>query len=242
MSPGCGKMDAVRVVLRAYTASFRVPGFYGYQLTLPVPPLATVYGIIAAAVGRWVSPYDVEWLAYACDYQSKGKDLEAIYQFERKDEKSVPVLKPYPKSRTVIEREFLFMPSLTLYLPPEWEAAFLRPRYPLLLGRSQDVATVESLKLVKLEFPDEGQVKGVILPIELVSDRGNRVKAWLQNLPLALTGEPYRRLLGMRIFGIVDAQGGSSLIRTRNWLIRDSNDGRVVPIYRREWVAWYSIH
>jgi len=235
-------MDAVRVVLSAYTASFRVPGFYAYQLTLPVPPLATVYGIISAAAGRWVGPSDVDWLAYACDYESKGKDLEAIYQFERDSERAMPVLKAHPKTRTVIEREFLYMPSLTLYLPPKWEAAFVRPRYPLLLGRSQDVATVESWSLVELDLPDEGQVKGVVIPIELVSDRSNQVKAWLQNLPLALTSEPYRRLLGMRVFGVVDAKGGSSLIRTRNWLVRDPGDGRVVPIYRREWVAQYSIH
>jgi CRISPR-associated protein Cas5t len=74
-------IEAVRVTITAYTASFRVPHFVGYQLTLPVPPLSTIYGLISAAAGRWVLPQEVEWLAYKCEYESKADGYgEAILQ------------------------------------------------------------------------------------------------------------------------------------------------------------------
>lgn len=229
-------ISAIRVILTAYTASFRVPSFVGHQLTLPVPPLSTIYGLLSAAAGRWILPTEVEWLAYRCEYEGKALDLEAIYQFDRADEKAVPIPKPYPKTRTILQREFLVMPRLTLYLPPEWEAAFRKPRYPLLLGRTQDVAGVESITPVTLEPVDKGEVSGVLLPLELVADSHNRVGAWLHNLPLAFTAEPHRQLLGMKIFGVVDAKQRPALVRTAGWLVRDAAGKAVVPLYRREWI------
>lgn len=227
--------DGIRITLLSYTASFRVPSFVGHQLTLPVPPLSTIYGLLSAAAGRWVLPDEVAWLAFRCDYESKAVDLEAIYQFERSDESGLPVPKPYPKTRTVINREFLAMPRLILYLPPEWEARFRRPRYTLLLGRTQDVASVESVKPITLEPVGEGEVSGVLLPLELVVQ--NNAPAWLHNLPIALTDEPHRRLLGVKVFGVVDARRRPARVRAQDWLVRDTDDGTVVPLYRREWIG-----
>jgi len=225
-------ISAIRVVLIAYTASFRVPGFMGHQLTLPVPPLSTIYGLISAAAGRWILPSDVNWLAYRCEYEGKAVDLEAIVTVERPK----PTDAARFAGRNVLQREFLVMPRLTLYLPPEWEEAFRKPRYPLLLGRTQDVAGVESITPVTLEPVDEGEVSGVLLPLEVVMKSQNRVGAWLQNLPLAFTSEPYRQLLGMKIFGVVDARRRPALVLTPGWLVRDTAGEAVLPLYSREWV------
>lgn len=227
-------LDAVRITLTAYTASFRVPSFIGYQLTLPVPPLSTIYGLLSAAMGQWIMPSEVAWLAYQCEYEGKAIDLEAIYQVERDDECAVPSLKPPPKIRTVLYREFLTIPRLTLYLPSEWEAAFRRPRYALLLGRTQDVASAESIVRVTLEPVSEGEVSGVLLPLELVMQ--NNVPAWLQNLPIAFTAEPQRRLLGVRIFGTVDSKRRPAEVHAPGWLVQDTTNGITVPFYRREWI------
>lgn len=224
-------IDGVRIILTAYTASFRVPSFIGHQLTLPVPPLSTIYGLLSAAAGRWVSPQEVAWLGYRCDYESKGMDLEAIWTVER----------PRPHeaarfvTRNVIQREFLAMPRLTLYLPSEWAIAFLRPRYALLLGRTQDVASVEAVKPVTLEPVGEGEVNGVLLPLELVVQ--NNAPAWLHNLPVALTNEPRRRLLGMKVFGVVDARRRPTRVRAAGWLVHDIEADIVVPFYQREWIV-----
>lgn len=225
-------LDAIRVTLIAYTASFRVPHFVGHQLTLPVPPLSTVYGLLSAAAGHWVMPNDVEWLAYRFVYEEKARDLEAILTVDR----SKPEDTPRFAARNVLPREFLVMPRLFVYLPPQWEGVFRRPRYSLLLGRTQDVASVEEIGVVKLESVASGVVSGVLLPFELVA-RG-RVPAWLQNLPVAFTNEPLRRAVRMHVFGIVDAHRHGEVHDGDGWLFRDMESGITVPLYQKEWVLY----
>lgn len=229
-------LNAIRVTLSAYTASFRVPSFVGHQRTLTVPPLCTVFGLLSAAAGRWILPNEVEWLAYRCEYESKAMDLEAIYQFDRASERAIPLPKPHPKTRTVLNREFLTMPSLTLYLTPDWEMPFRRPRYALLLGRTQDVAMVESIARVTLKVHSEGEVEvsGVLLPVELIMQ--NNAPALLQNLPVAFTNEPHRQPLRMHVFGIVDAHRPAKIRDAPKWLIRDEETNTTAPLYRREWI------
>jgi CRISPR-associated protein Cas5t len=226
-------IDAICISLTSYTASFRVPHFVGHQLTLPVPPLSTIYGLISAAAGRWVLPQEVEWLAYMFEYESKGMDTEAILTVER----------PKPSgfvrfvTRNVLPREFLVMPRLILYLPPEWEGPFRCPRYSLLLGRTQDVAAVEEIKRVHLQQVSSGKVRGVLLPFELVAKGG--VSAWLQNLPVAFTDKPLRRPIRTQIFGIVDAhiRHPPEIKDANSWLVMDVEINSVMPIFRKDWVS-----
>ncbi len=49
-------MKAYRIHLTSWTASFRYPNLIsGYQPSLVVPPLATIYGLISAAAGDYIS-------------------------------------------------------------------------------------------------------------------------------------------------------------------------------------------
>ena len=223
---------AVRIVLTAYTASFRVPHFVGHQLTLPVPPLSTIFGLLSAATGKWIMPDEVEWLAYRCTYESKGTDLEAIFTVER----AKPGESARFVTRNVIQREFLSMPNLTLYLPPNWENAFRQPRYALLLGRTQDVAGVMSISLTELRPINSGVVSGILLPFELVAL--NNVSAWLQKLPVAFTEEPQRKPTRMHLFVIVDAYRPAELRNGNGWLVQDTQDGTTLVLYRKEWMLY----
>lgn len=223
-------IKAVRIVLTAYTASFRVPPFVGHQLTLPVPPLSTIFGLISAAAGRWVMPEEVEWLAYRCTFEGKANDLEAIYTVKRpKPDQPARFV-----TRNIIQREFLVLPRLTLYLPTEWEPAFHRPRYALLLGRTQDVASVVSISQVELIPVNSGMVSGVLLPFELVAR--NNVSAWLQKLPIAFTDEPIRKPVRMHLFGVVDCHRSASLENGDGWLVKDADGETVLLLYRKEWM------
>jgi len=223
-------LSGVRVILTAYTASFRVPSFVGYQLTLPVPPLSTIYGLLSASAGRQVEPQEVAWLAYQCLYDAKATDLEAIVTVDRsKPGDSVRIT-----GRNILQREFLASPRLVLYLPEEWEDAFRRPRYSLLLGRTQDVAGIEDLAPAILTPVEAGVVQGVLLPLEVVTQ--NSAPAWLHNLPIAFSTEPRRRLRGMHIFGVLDAQRGPVRITAPGWLVRDGAQNTVLPLFRRDWI------
>ncbi|MCS7224905.1 MAG: type I-B CRISPR-associated protein Cas5b [Armatimonadetes bacterium] len=224
-------MEGLRIILTAYTASFRVPGFVGHQLTLPVPPLSTIYGLLSAATGRWVSPDEVEWFAYRCDYEGKGTDLEAILTVERpRSAESARFV-----GRNVLHREFLVSPQLILYLPLEWEGYFRRPRYALLLGRTQDVASVYSIEITTLQPVSDGEMNGVLLPLEIILQ--NNVQAWLHNLPIAFTNEPQRRLLGLKVFGVLDSKRRPATVYALNWLVKDTANGLIVPLYRWEWIV-----
>ncbi len=223
--------EGIRVVLTAYTASFCAPGLLGHQLTLPVPPLSTLYGLLSAAAGRWVAPDELAWLAYRFEYEAKATDLEAILTVGRKDAASVPNF----SGRNVLQREFLTMPRLTLYLPKEWEPFLHRPRYSLLLGRTQDVACVETIDPVQLQPVGEGELSGVLLPWELIQQ--NRVHAWLHNLPITFTDKPHRRPLGKYIFGALDAHQRPASVTAPDWLACDPTPNITVPVYRWEWIA-----
>jgi CRISPR-associated protein Cas5t len=226
-------LEGIRAVITAYTASFCAPGMLGYQLTLPVPPLSAIYGLLSAAAGRWVAPNEVEWLAYRFEYGGKATDLETIITFERKKPDDTPTF----AGRNVIKREFLTMPRLTLYLPDCWEQFMRRPRYSLLLGRTQDVACVEAIESVQLQQVAKGMLSGVLLPWEVIQQQQGRVRAWLQNLPIAFSDDSPRRPLAKHIFGVLDARQGPAQVNAPEWLAHDSKQNLTVPVYRREWIA-----
>ena len=144
-----------RIKITSWTSSFRYPIFvYGYQPTLPVPPYSTIYGLISAACGKPISPEDVD-VKYVFKSDAKGIDLETIYEWE---------IGRISKSN-VVKREFLFRPGLYLYIKEKEIAdCFRKPYYPLLLGRSTELAFVEEIKKVNLIEKENFMVGGIILP------------------------------------------------------------------------------
>lgn len=217
-------LRALHVVIRAYTASFRAPGISaGYQITLPVPPLSSVYGLLAAAVGKDVSPETV-WVGYRFQAQALAEDLEKIVIFSPKG----PVwdAKLGQVQSMPIRREFLVNPVLHLYIPAaEWlRSALHTPRYPLLLGRSQDVATVEHMQEVDLEPAEEGEVEGILLPFPTPG-----VQSLVFNLPTYLPTHPPRRALAVKPFQIVTNR--QRIRRSDGLLYRPRGEQTLIPIY-----------
>ncbi len=217
--------SAWRVVVCAYTASFRPPGIAGYQPTLPVPPLSTVYGLIAAALGRDADPRSV-WVGYRFTCAAQATDIETIIKFvQGKPERNK--LTGWVESLPV-QREFLYDARLTLYIPAteELARAFRAPHYPLLLGRSQDVAYVESLERTELEPVSSGEVEGVLLPLPpLVNGR-----VWVYSLPTYLPTHPPRKPLAVKPFQVV-LQRTTVHLDNPSLLHCDTTTNEVVPIY-----------
>lgn len=183
-------MEVLRVVISGWTASFRYPIFIvGHQPTLPVPPLSTVYGLISAAAGRVLCPEDLA-VGYVFSSQGKGTDLETIYEIG-------PNL---GAKQNICRREILFEPELVLYLTNlELASCFRRPAYPLLLGRSGDLAAVQSVEKVKLQ-PARGTVtvEGTIMPFP-----GPGLRGVVQALPTHFSDTLPRRAMGTRLFCLV---------------------------------------
>ena len=179
-----------RVKITGWTASFRYPIFiYGYQPSLPVPPYSTIYGLISAAVGKWVTPEDID-VKYVFKSTARGVDLEKIYEWE---------VGRITKSN-VIKREFLLYPELYLYLKEEEIAkCFKKPYYPLLLGRSTELAFVEEIKKVNLIQKENFKVGGIILPFPPI----RFLNGIIQALPTHFSNTFPRKPIGTRPWFLV---------------------------------------
>jgi CRISPR-associated protein Cas5t len=224
-------MEAVRIDLRAYTASFRVPGMMGYQTTSPVPPPSTIYGLLAAATGREVRPEET-WIAYRFEYKALAHDLEKIIAFPDggpRWDKKLNAVNTLP-----ITRQFLFEPHLILYVKPGIVAqAFLRPRYPLLLGRSQDVAFVEHFEDTVLEAVGEANMSGVLLPFPAPG-----IPSRISSFPTYFSIGTPRRALAVKPFHILDFLKGPQRARLSDSLFRQIGGGEfAVPMFD-QWLLY----
>ena len=190
-------MKVFRINISSWTASFRYPNMIsGHQPTLPVPPLSTVIGLISAAKGNYFAP-KTERIGYVFLYNAKTVDLETIYQIG------------YGKLReiksNVIKREILFETNLFLYTDNEQILEWMRkPKYPLLLGRSSDLASVN--EIVEFEATEKNfldKLTGTIIPFKYGLFPG-----MIQALPKYFTDTIPRRNIGTEPYTVLDWKNG----------------------------------
>ena len=182
-------MKVIRIHITGWVASFRNPLFIsGFQPTLPMPPLSAIYGIVTAAKGEWVTPHDAT-IGFVFKSAGKAVDLETVYEFGGGlDAKS-----------NINRREFLVQPQLYLYTPDiSLREVFERPYYPLLLGRSSDLATVKSIDEIQLENVPETTYQDTLLPFPDAQLFGQ-----VQALPTHFTAEIPRRPCGTRAYCLI---------------------------------------
>ena len=183
-------MKVLRVKLNGWTASFRYPIFIsGYQPTLPLPPISTIYGILSAAKGKLVTPVDTR---VGFVFTSKGKtvDLETIYELGGN----------LKAKSNVIKREFLIDPELYLYIENlDFGEFFKRPHYQILIGRSSDLAMISSVEVVELAVRAEVSYTNTILPFNFAEAHG-----MVQSLPTHFTDEVPRKAQGTQIYYLLD--------------------------------------
>ncbi|UQA90755.1 CRISPR-associated protein Cas5 [Streptomyces halobius] len=139
--------EALEVTVTAPVVSFRSPLYTGVQVTLPCPAPTTVGGMLAAAAGGWdeVDP----GLTFAMTFHARGRgtDLETYHPLDASGKKTTPAPRP---------REFLADVTLRLWLFHDlqlWRARLRRPRWPLRLGRSQDLVGLSLRLATVLEEP-----------------------------------------------------------------------------------------
>lgn len=168
-------MRVLKIVLEGITTSFRYPHFMmGVQPSFPMPPPATIYGHICSALGEWLAP---EGLAFAYHFTSEGafEDLEHIHVLSASSGKLAETSLPKVLEGNVnpFRRELLFRPKLVLYINrPDWEAAFRSPRYPVVLGRSQDLCMYTSISVIDLPANDRVYLEHTLLPYEMAARTG----------------------------------------------------------------------
>lgn len=188
-------MLVTRVEIEGVTTSFRYPHFLvGRQPTFEMPPLATLYGHICGAVGEWLDPEPLR-IGYRFTYSAKAEDLEHMHLVSRAGGRlpGTDIPKTTEGAVNPVRREFLFEPRLTLYIAPAtWTEAFRRPRFTVVLGRSQDLVSYVRVETVKLDRADHAYYEHTVLPWRLrpyiLRARAETMPRWID---LANQREPH---------------------------------------------------
>lgn len=215
-------MKFYRITISSWTSSFRYPNVIsGYQPTLLVPPVSTVLGLIDAAAGNYID-FNGMSLGYYFEYEGKGKDLETIYQFA---DNGHGAPKKQVKSNIIL-REFLSGCRLYLYLQDESLVSyFRRPVFQLLLGRSNDLATVEEIREVELDSIEHAtKIYGQVVPL-----KGNYLPGTIQALPKYFTNTIPRQNLGTEAYSVIPYT--SKDFPTQLTAFRDEVNGQSIDIY-----------
>lgn len=189
-------MDTYKVEILTWTSSFRYPNILsGYQPTLDVPPISTVLGLINAASGNY-REYQNLRLGYFFQYEFKGTDIETIYMIEGNGKGKAT----NNAKSNIIKREILFNNKLILYLEDEELAnKFRHPVFPLLLGRSNDLASVISITPITLELIEKAsKIKGQLVPFN-----HNFLPGQIQALPKYFTDTIPRNSIGTEPYTII---------------------------------------
>lgn len=183
-------MKFLRILIEGWTSSFRYPTFIsGFQPTLPVPPLSTIYGLLSAVKGEFVTPDDTN-VGFVFHSDANAVDLETIYELKGlKNNKS-----------NVVKREFLYNPKLYLYLDNlEFKKYFEKPVYPVLLGRSSDLAYINKIDEVNLEMKSNVNLGKTILPFGTEGAFGV-----IQALPTHFSDTIPRRAIGTKPYVLMN--------------------------------------
>lgn len=171
-------MRVLKIELEGITTSFRYPHFMmGTHPSFPMPPPATIYGHICSAVGEWVAP---EGLRFAYHFTAAGsvEDLEHIHVLSPAGGKLVGTDHPKVLEGNVnpFRRQLLFFPRLVLYLNrPDWEPAFRSPRYPVVLGRSQDLCMYTRVEVMDTEPSETAYFEHTLLPYDMATQTENGI-------------------------------------------------------------------
>lgn len=215
-------MKAYRIKITSWTASFRYPNIIsGVQPTLAVPPISTVLGLMNACAGKYIEHKQLT-IGYYFFFAAKTSDLETIYQVEL-DTKGIPMNK---MKSNVIRREVLYDCKLFIYLTDEeLVKLFVSPCYPLLLGRSSDLATIEEIAEIDLaEQTNAEKIKGQVVPFS-----GNHLPGILQALPIYFTNTIPRQNMGTQAYSVISHD--SRDLQTSITAYRDCIEKKYVDIY-----------
>jgi CRISPR-associated protein Cas5t len=188
-------MEVYKIDITSWTASFRYPNLIsGMQPTLEVPPISTVLGLINAAAGSYLQHNNLQ-LGYYFEYEAEGEDLETIYQISSKDGRPTNNAKS-----NIIYRKFLFNNFLRIYTPSKKIADHLsQPYFQLLLGRMNDLATIEKVSEKENLEEIEGatEIRGQVIPFQF------HLPGQIQALPKYFTNEFPRKNIGTEPFSVI---------------------------------------
>jgi hypothetical protein len=202
---------------------FSNTGVKSIMPTMDVPPYTTILGILGNIIGRELNPKETKRIGFVFEYDKKGIDLEKLESYTLDSKKNI--LKRNTGATNPTQREFLIRPKLHLYLENVvlFEEHFIEPFNIPSLGRSQDVAWLETLEngkqytIVSAEEVEQGIVCNTLLPFPQEGANGVIIPLveYYENTQLGL----FRKAIKINQYQIVSKPAlvkQSSLFRVSN--------------------------
>jgi CRISPR-associated protein Cas5t len=152
-------MKAIRVRLRQNMVNYKKPTSFQLKETYPLPPFSTVIGMVHSLCNY--TEYKPMQISVQGKYFSKVNDLYTRYEFKNgmpyDDKRHQLKVGEYGVGQGVATAELLVDVELLLHIVPEDQTlvdeiynAFVQPKEYPSLGRREDLATIEELKVVTL--------------------------------------------------------------------------------------------
>lgn len=178
-------MKAIRVSLRQDMVNYKKPTSFQLKETYPLPPFSTVIGMVHSLCGY--TKYQPMQVSVQGKYFSKVNDLYTRYEFKNamKYEEARHQLQvgEYGVGQGVATAELLVDVELLLHIAPEDQnlveeiySAFVQPKEYPSLGRREDLATIDEVKIVNLSQKElERQIPAyrdyyAYIPYEMVQE------------------------------------------------------------------------
>lgn len=155
-------MDSViEIQLSGWTATPRMPFVLsGNAICTPTPSYSLLLGIVGCCLGRIVEADEVQ-IGFYYTYDSVANDMETRHRLEFDGRR----VKPHAKGTDAYLREFHVLPQLTIWLNRlDWEGYFKNPIGTPVLGRSQDLLKIDTVRQVKVRSVEEAEISGCMLP------------------------------------------------------------------------------
>jgi len=190
-------MKGIRVRLRQDLVNYKKPTSFQLKETYPLPPYSTVIGMVHNLCGY--TEYQPMQVSVQGKYFSRVNDLYTRYEFKnaRKYEAARHQLQvgEYGISQGVATAELLVDVELLLHIVPEDQdkiediySAFVLPREYPSLGRREDIATIEEVKIVFLSLTElERQIKApedyyAYIPYSMMKDESIKLSHYMQGI------------------------------------------------------------
>ncbi|MGN8843089.1 type I-B CRISPR-associated protein Cas5b [Niallia sp. HCP3S3_B10] len=178
-------MRALRIKLYQNMVNYKLPSSFQLKETYPLPPYSTVSGMIHRVCG--FTEYHPLKISIGGDYYSKVNDLATRYEFAAATYETARHAyklhssednRDYGLARGVSTTELLTDVELMIHILPEKEEdlevlyqSFKNPSEYISLGRREDLARIEEVKLVNIK---ENELKdtytlsySAYIPVEL---------------------------------------------------------------------------
>ncbi|MFZ3170620.1 MAG: CRISPR-associated protein Cas5 [Carboxydocellales bacterium] len=152
-------MLAVRVSLRQDMVNYKKPTSFQLKETYPLPPFSTVIGMVHSLCSY--TKYQPMQVSVQGKYFSKVNDLYTRYEFKNAMKYEVArhqlQVSGYGVNQGVATAELLVDVELLLHIAPEDQSlveeiysALVQPKEYPSLGRREDLATIDEVKVVNL--------------------------------------------------------------------------------------------